>query len=183
MFKPIEPLRLEVMGGWVQWSQYDDLHIKVSNTDVKGTNDTATEEAKELVEQERDWARDNEDTFWVAVDGKVQAGKRWTFGGRYWFDQHAVPDEALSTNNWDADEHILSGLVAYKPLKFLEIGLSFTQHVVSERTVTNSGFSNTLDVDAVADRWRYPHSNGSYNGSISRVGLQLKGTFGGGKEK
>lgn len=179
MFKPIKPLRLEVMGGWVQWSQYDDFSIKVSNTDVKGTNDQATEEAKELVEQTRDWARDNEDTFWVALDAKVKAGKQWTFGGRYWFDQHAVPDRAMSTNNWDADAHMLSGLVAYRPVKFLEIGLSFTQHIVAERVVTTSGFSNTLDVDSVEDRWRYPHSNGTYTGTISRVGLQLRGRFGG----
>jgi hypothetical protein len=47
--------------------------------------------------------------------------------------------------------------------------------------IDNSGFANPLDVEAVADRWRYPQSNGTYNGSISRVGLQLKGTFGGEK--
>jgi long-subunit fatty acid transport protein len=181
MFKPVDPLRLEVMGGWVRWSEYSDFHIKVSNTDVTGANDTATAEAKDLVEQTRDWARENEDTFWVALDGKVKVGKQWTFGGRYWFDHHAVPDEALSTNNWDADEHIVSGLVAFKPVKFFEVGLSFTQHFVGERVIDNSGFANPLDVEAVADRWRYPQSNGTYNGSISRVGLQLKGTFGGEK--
>ncbi len=180
MFKPVEPLRLEVMGGWVQWSQYDDFHIKISNTDVAGASETATTEAKALVEQTRDWARENEDTFWVAVDGKVKVGNQWTFGGRYWFDHHAVPDVALSTNNWDADEHLVSGLVAFKPVKFFEVGLSFTQHFVGERVVTDSGYSNTLDVESVSDRWRYPHSNGTYSGTISRVGLQLRGTFGGG---
>jgi long-subunit fatty acid transport protein len=183
MFKPVDPLRLEVMGGWVQWSQYSDFHIKISDTDVKGTNDTATAEAKALVEQTRDWARDNEDSFWVAVDGKVKVGKQWTFGGRYWFDRAAVPDSALSSNNWDANEHLVSGLVAFKPVKFFEVGLSFTQHFVGERVITDSAFRNTLDVESVDDRYRYPHSNGTYTGSISRVGLQLKGTFGAGKGK
>ena len=162
----------------MQWSQYDDFHIKVSNSDVEGVSDSATEEAKALVEQTRDWARANDDSFWVALDGKAKLGKGWTVGARYWFDRAAVPDEALSTNNWDADEHIVSGLLAYKPVKFLEIGVSYTHHFVGERTVTTSGFSNTLDTTSVEDRWRYPHSNGTYSGSIDRVGLQLRGTFG-----
>lgn len=178
MIKPSPKLRLEAMGGWVQWSQYKDFHIKVSNTDVAGTTETATEEAKDLVEQTRDWARDNEDSFWVAVDGKFSPTKKWTLGARYWFDRAAVPDKALSTNNWDADEHIVSALVAYKPVKFLEIGLSYTHHFVADREVTTSGFSNTIDTSSVEDRWRYPHSNGTYSGSIDRVGLQLRGTFG-----
>ncbi|GDX78274.1 hypothetical protein LBMAG42_00850 [Deltaproteobacteria bacterium] len=178
MVKPVENLRLEAMGGWVQWSEYEDFHIKVSNTDVVGGTDAATEEAKALVEQTRDWARANQDSFWVALDGKVQVGKRWTFGARYWFDKAAVPDEALSTNNWDADEHIVSGLLAYRPVKFLQIGLSYTHHFVGERDVNNSQFANTLEITGADDRYRYPHGNGVYNGSIDRIGLQLRGNFG-----
>ena len=178
MFKPMPKLRLEVMGGWVQWSEYSDFHIEVRNTDVEGVNDQATSEAKALVEQTRDWARANEDSFWVALDGKMKLNNRWTAGARYWFDRAAVPDEALSTNNWDADEHIVSALLAYKPVKFLEIGVSYTHHFVSERTTTTSAYVNTLDTSSVEDRWRYPQSNGTYGGSIDRIGLQLRGTFG-----
>lgn len=178
MVKPMPKLRLEAMGGWVQWSQYDDFHIKVTNTDVEGTSEDNTAKAKALVEQTRDWARDNEDSFWAALDGKFSPTKKWTIGARYWFDRAAVPDKALSTNNWDADEHIVTGLLAYKPVPFLEIGLSYTHHFVADRTTTTSGFSNPLDTSTVEDRWRYPHSNGTYTGSIDRVGLQIRGTFG-----
>ncbi len=178
MVRPIDPLRLELMGGWVQWSEYSDFHIKVSNADVQGTTDAFTEEAKALIEQERDWARDNEDTFWAALDAKVKPHRRWTVGARYWFDHHAVPDHALSANNWDADTHMVSGLVAYKPTKFLEVGVSYTHHFVAERTIDSSSFSNPLDMASVDDRWRYPHGNGTYNGSIDRIGLQLRGHFG-----
>ncbi len=178
MFKPVEAVRLELMGGWVQWSEYTDFHIKVSNTDVEASTDEMTAQAKELIEQERDWARANEDTFWTALDVKAKLPRRFTVGARYWFDHHAVPDEALSTNNWDADEHIVSGLLAYKPVKFFEIGVSYTHHFVGTRTIDDSGFQNPLDIASVEDRWRYPHANGTYAGSIDRVGIQLRGHFG-----
>lgn len=178
MVKPVDPLRLELMGGWVRWSEYSDFHIKVSNTDVEAATEEMTAQAKELIEQERDWARANEDSFWGALDAKVKLPRRFTVGARYWFDYHAVPDEALSTNNWDADSHIVSALVAYKPVKFLEVSVSYTHHFIDTRTIDDSGFSNPLDTSTVDDRWRYPHANGTYAGSIDRVALQLRGRFG-----
>lgn len=178
MVKPIDRLRLEAMGGWVQWSQYEDFHIKVSNTDVEGITEANTTEAKALVEQTRDWARANQDSFWAAIDGKVRLGKRWTAGARYWFDKAAVPDEALSTNNWDADVHMVSGLLAYRPAEFLQIGLSYTHHFVAERDVSTSQFDNVLVITDADDRYRYPHANGVYGGSLDRVGLQIRGNFG-----
>lgn len=184
MFKPVKWLRLEGMGAWVRWSEYDDFDIAISN--VKGSDafDTETTEVgKELIENPRPWARANQDSFWLAFDAKVTVAEKWTFGARYWFDQAAIPDYALSTNNWDANEHIISALVAYRPLRFFDVGLSYSHHFVEERTVTNSRFYQTVEGEAPEARWNYPQMNGTYTGAIDRVAIVLRGNFGGGAKK
>lgn len=184
MFKPVKWLRLEAMGAWVRWSEYDDFDIDINNaegTDHDGTE--LTDLSRELIETPRPWARANEDSFWVALDAKATVAQKWTFGARYWFDKAAVPDKALSTNNWDADEHIVSALVAYRPLRFLDVGLSYTHHFVADRTVTTSGFFQTVEGEAPEARYNYPHMNGTYTGAIDRVALVLRGNFGGEDKK
>ncbi len=172
MVKPVDWLRTEVMGAYVMWSAYDDFTITVSETDLED------ERAKELVEQSRKWARANEDSFWVGLDAKATVAEKWTFGGRYWFDRSAVPDKALSTNNWDGDEHNISTLVAYRPLKWMDVGLSYTHHFVEVREVTSSGYYVSVDSPNPDDRWNYPQMNGTYEGAIDRFGLVVRGNFG-----
>ena len=184
MVKPVQWLRLEAMGAWVRWSEYDDFDIAISNSEGTDANGTAlTDLAKDLIESPRPWARANEDSFWVALDSKVTVAEKWTFGARYWFDKAAVPDFALSSNNWDADEHIVSGLVAYRPLRFFDVGLSYTHHFCAERVVTNSAFYQTVEGEPAEARWNYPQMNGTYSGAVDRVALVLRGNFGGDPKK
>jgi long-subunit fatty acid transport protein len=176
MVRPVDWLRLEAMGGYVMWSAYDDFTIKVSNIDLEN------ERAIALIEQTRKWARANNDSYWLGLDAKATVAQKWTFGARYWFDKAAVPDEALSTNNWDGDEHNLTALVAYRPVRILDVGLEYSHHFVADRTVTTSGFYNTIEGETAEDRWNYPQMNGDYRGSIDRFGLVLRGHFGGKKD-
>lgn len=162
---------LEAMAGWVRWSQFKDYRIVISG--VETYNDLSKPETADLVNQTRLWARENHDSGWGAIDAKGRVS--WlTIGGRVLYDLAAVPDVAMSTNNYDANELILTGLVAGNPWKPLTIGLSGSYHVVATRTISSSGFGVTLGEERKEDRWFYPHANGTYSGSIFRLGIQAK---------
>lgn len=172
---PVEALRIEGMGGLVFWKVYDDFDVTVS--EVAARNQLANPEAATLVEQKRLWARANEDSFWAALDVKGSFAERFTAGARVLYDKAAVPDKALSTNNYDADTVMVSGLFAVSFLDHFEIGASATQQFVSERTVTTSGFSMTIEGEPTEDRWNYPHANGVYSASVTRLGLAARVQF------
>ncbi|MCA9573760.1 MAG: hypothetical protein KC656_38270, partial [Myxococcales bacterium] len=125
---PVDRLRLELMGGWVGWSKFTDYAIETSN--VVSQNTEVSEDTAKLLEQHRSWARDNNDTFWLGLDGKVDVHDLVLVGARALFDHHAVPDSALSPNNYDADDLQTGVLVALRPIPELEIGLSYNHHFV-----------------------------------------------------
>ncbi|HNH47807.1 MAG TPA: hypothetical protein PKY30_12250, partial [Myxococcota bacterium] len=136
-------------------------------------NELSKPETADLVNQTRLWARENHDSGWGAID--VKGRLSWvTLGGRVLYDLAAVPDKAMSLNNYDANELILTGLVAGNPWKPLTIGISGSYHVVATREVSTSGFGVTLGEERNEDRWFYPHANGTYSGSIFRLGVQAK---------
>lgn len=168
---PTDALRIEAMGGWVHWSVYTDFVIAVENSTAEH------EEARALMEQERLWARANVDSGWAGVDVKGRLGDRWTLGGRLVYDGAAVPDAALSTNNYDADALMLSGMAAWKPHEAVEIGLSWTHHFLQDRVVEDSGFGMTIEGETPEDRWNYPHANGTYGGTIDRIGVAVRAGF------
>ncbi|MFT4976761.1 MAG: long-subunit fatty acid transport protein, partial [Myxococcota bacterium] len=171
-----EPLRLEVFGGLVGWSSFDDFAVVVSG--VADKNPQLEEDAAALVEQSRLWARDNQDSFFAGFDAKGDLSERWMLGGRLLFDNAAVPDVAVGPNNYDSDALITSGLLAFRPIEAVAVGLSYSHHFFAERTITDSGFAMTLDPDSRAeDRWFYPHSNGTYNVTIDRVALSVSAAF------
>jgi len=175
-WRPIEGLRAELMGGWVGWSAFTDFMISIA--DVEELNELENPETAELVNREQRWARANEDSFWMGLDGKYQITDRWLAGGRLLYDRSAVPDAALSPNNYDTNTLMISGLAAFKPVKFLELGLSFTRQVAATRVVTESGFGVTLDEESATDeRFFYPHMAGTYSAWVNRFGLQLRSAF------
>ncbi|MFZ5480051.1 MAG: OmpP1/FadL family transporter [Myxococcota bacterium] len=168
VIRPVPALRLEVMGGWVGWSAYTDFDIRVTDSDLEDP------EGREMVEQSRLWARENVDSGWAGLDAKGSLGERWTVGGRLVYDGAAVPDAALSTNNYDANAILLSGLVAVKPVRKLELGVSWTHQFLADRVVTESAFGQTVEGERNEDRWNYPHMNGTYGGRIDRIGVQVR---------
>jgi len=100
-------------------------------------------------------------------------------GGRVLYDMAAVPDAALSMNNYDANTVMLSGLLAARPARFLELGVSYTHQFIGTRTVTDSAFEMTLDTATrKEDRYFYPSANGTYSGSVNRLGVQARFAFG-----
>lgn len=167
---PVEYLRLEAFGGWVGWAVYDDFDIVVSDS---GLTD---EQTRAMIEKEQTWARANRNSAWGGVDAKATVAERWTFGARLVYDAAAVPDEALSTNNYDANAWMLSALAAWQAIGPLQVGASWTRQFLEERTVTTSGFGMSLS-QPTETRWNYPHANGTYGGNVDRIGIAVRSQF------
>jgi len=174
---PVDAVRVELMGGWVNWSVYQDFSIQIS--DVAAQNPDINPEAAHLVEKEQLWARDVEDSIWGAVDVKATLARGWlTLGGRVLFDRAAVPDHALSPNNYDANTATLTGMAALHILPVnLDVLVSYGYSIIGERTVSDSAFDVTLGADRHEERWYYPHANGTYTGWTHRAGLAVRWTF------
>jgi long-subunit fatty acid transport protein len=175
--KPDRDLRVNLMGGFVKWSLFQDYDITIA--EVAARNPSLDEEAVALIEQQRQWARSNEDSVWGGVDVKWRPVDEWTLGGRVLHDRAAVPDRALSGNNYDANDWIVGFMAAVRPVGPLEFGLTYSHHFLETRVVDDSAFGMTLvEGEQAEDRWFYPHSNGSYSGGIHRLGLSVAGHFG-----
>ncbi len=173
---PIPILRLEVFGNYVFWSSFTDFRIQLDG--VESANTVMEEDTSSKLEQDRLWARGNRNSFYVALDGKVQVG-RFLLGLRGAFDRAAVPDELLSPNNYDANTVQVGALVTARVYGPLEIGLSFTEHISLERSNDSSVFGVTMDPGARGpDRFFYPSMTGTYRSSIHRFGLTVRARFG-----
>jgi len=172
---PVQRLRLELMGAAVFWSAYRDLEITTSVSpdefDVPRIN---AQEAAKLATQDRLWARDGRDTFWVGLDAKGAISDLITVGGRVTYDRAAIQTQAVSANNYDASGVILAGLLDVTPAAPVSLSLSFAHTVLAPRTVTDSPFGVSVEQDAFAPRYSYPSNNGTYTGSIDRLALSVR---------
>lgn len=188
---PVDALRLEVMGAYVFWSVFTDYDIETTvKADAIPIDDAAAaEETAALVSQKRQWARDNRDTFWLGVDGKYMFTPVVGAGARVLYDRSAIPDAVVSPNNFDADTVMVTGLLLVNPIERIGIGLSAGHYFLATRTVTDSPYS--IDIARAnpgaddfylaspsAGRYFFPSANGTYQGSITRFGLSVRGTFG-----
>lgn len=185
VLRPIDALRLEAMGAYVFWSAFTDYELTTSVTPdefMKGTNplnESFANDSADLVSQELLWARDNQDSFWVGLDGKVNLPGPFRAGARVMYDHHAIPASVLSANNVDFDTVIAGASAEVRAAKGLGIGLGYTHQFFVGRTVTDSAFAVSLDPDiASPGRYFYPSANGSYGGSIDRLSLFVRGRFG-----
>jgi len=169
-FDATEKLRLEAMGGWVGWSRYDDFEIAITNP--ASSNTELSDSAVESITSPHPWARDNQDAIWGALDVKGRPIPMLTVGGRIAYDSAAVPDHALSPNNYDANTWMLSGLAAAHPGRWT-LGLSYTHFLAEDRTVTDGDFYASAE-HPPEDRWNYSHSNGTYEGDIKRMALVVR---------
>ncbi len=177
--RPIERLRLEAFGAYIAWSQFTDFDIdtQISPDQVDVDDPEIAAETAALVSQQRQWARDNRDSFFVGVDGKLQLHPLGGVGLRTLFDRKAVPDEVLSANNLDFDTIALSGLLFASPIQQLTVGLSLSHHVLRTRDVTDSAYALSID-DPGDPRYAFPSTAGRYAGSIDRIGISVSGNVG-----
>lgn len=199
VLQPIDKLRLEVMGSYVMWSAFTDYDITtdissdqvdITSTSCDEGNEEACERVEEdkaetadLVSQNRQWARDNRNTFWVGVDGKMKVHKLFTVGGRVFYDRSAIPSNVKSTNNYDLNTLGLMALAAVTPHKAAGIGLSYTRHQMFAQTVNDSSFAVDVDPEERAnDRIFYPSADGTYTGGINRFAVSVTGQIGGKKK-
>lgn len=191
-FSPTDRVDVDVVGAYVFWSAYRDFDITVK--DVESLNefrgDTDQERAENaaktaaMVNQHRLWARDTEDSFNVAIDVKGDLSEQMVLGGRLMYDHAAIPSSALSPNNWDADGLLAGALFGVEIVPGLSASLEYSHMFFAARTVTDSAYIVTLDeANRKEDRYSYPQMNGTYTGSIDRLGLSIKGSFGEGRPK
>lgn len=178
--RPVDAVRLEAMGGFVGWSAFSDYDIQTRVT-PEAVDDAADPEiTADLISQDRKWARDNRDTFWVGLDGKGEViDDTLTVGARVLYDRSAIPDEVLSTNNFDANSVNVGGLVAVGPFAGLSFSASLEQQFLADRTVKKSAFQMTLpEEDRKPVRYYYPPAEGQYSAGITRIGISVMGAFG-----
>lgn len=179
VFEPEPGVRLEAMGGWVGWSVFTDydIGIQVDPDSVAKDSPEVREAIAAQVSQDKQWARDNQNSWWVGFDGKFDVHERVLVGGRVLYDRAAVPTDTLSTNNYDANTVSLSGLVVGRIAPGLELGLSLTQYVAQRRETQTSKFGVTMYENRREERYFYPAMNGVYTSSITRLGLSVRGTL------
>jgi len=183
VYTPSPNLRFEAMGGWVNWSVYDEFTLRVS--DIENLNTLENEETAALLNQERPQARDAHDTFWAGLDVKAQPTKVIGLGGRVLFDQSAIPIASVTPNNFDSNTVIVGSFVSVKPTKRYSLVLGYSQYIVAKRVVTESNFGVTLDpFERNEARYFYPQAKGTYTSSIGRISLAFRGHLGpmGGRE-
>lgn len=169
--RPVDTLRLELMGGLVGWSRFTDFDIGFE--DIPERNPDLPEATSEGLEQQRQWARDNRDSGWVGLDVQAQVSERALVGGRVTWDRAAVPDSVVSPNNYDADDVLLMLQGGVGLTEHVALRLSWTHHLLATRTVTDSAYYLALE-DHAEDRYAYAQMNGTYRGRIDRVGLLLQ---------
>ncbi len=183
----VPKLRLELMGAYVMWRVFDDYGIQTvvdpsEITLAEGDPETQAATA-DLSSQDRLWARDSRDTFWIGADGKYRFHKLFLGGARVIYDRSAVATRTLATSNFDANLIGVSGIAVLKPSKTFDIGLSLGHQFYFTRTVTDSAFGLAIDpADRKEDRYNYQDSNGTYSGGVTRLGLSVRGRFGGGDD-
>ena len=147
--------------------------------DVAELNGLENPDTVALIEQDRVWARDNQNSTWFALDTKTMVGDRWIVGARALHDRAAVPDPMVSPNNYDANTTSITGLIALRVADPLTISVRATQSFLQTRVITESAYGVTLDGESAVDpEYFYPQMNGVYDSSVTRFGLTLQGRFG-----
>ena len=72
----------------------------------------------------------------------------------------------------------LGGLLAVNNGGPWQLGLSYTHHIQTTRTVSNSHFSMSLDEQRLPEeRYQAPSANGTYSGRKDRLGATLRVRF------
>jgi long-subunit fatty acid transport protein len=192
VYNPTPKVRLEAMGSWVGWKVFTDYEIQtiigadqiepvvVPLVSTEEDLPALRAEAQGLLNAPRLWARDHRNTYWMGLDAKGDINEYLMIGGRVFYDRAAVPTQAVLVNNFDTNTLGLSGMAMVSPVKQFGIALSWSHHVMFTRTVDNSLFAMTINPANARDpRYQYPSGNGTYGGSINRIGISLRGRFGG----
>jgi len=174
--RPSESLRLEAFGTWVGWSRLDDVRIGTAFT-ADAFDGTDPEVTAGRFTRERPQARDLRDTFSATLDAKYRVTPQFTIGLRAGFESAATPTSTLAVFDVDAPTVRVAGLGLFRPLRGLEVGVSYGQDLALTREVTDSAFAVSLEPDRPV-RFRYPEARGRYASSAQRVGFVVKSSLG-----
>jgi hypothetical protein len=118
-------------------------------------------------------------TMDLNVNGGVDATDDLWLGLRLGYNQHAVPDYALSATNLDFDNAGAIIAARYTVGK-VELGLTYEKFFLFTRTVTNSAWGASKDSDDYVDERFSPTSppyqvsaNGTYKGDVDIFGIRV----------
>jgi long-chain fatty acid transport protein len=182
---PAERLRLELFGAWVRWSLFTDYDIQtfVPASEVDVDDPDLADFTSDLLSQHRSWARDNVDTFFVALDGKFDPAKDWTTGLRVLYDHGAVPSSVMSANNFDMMAVTPTVSAQYRPTGAIGLTASWGHTFLATKVVTDSRFAIFTSENYPAEPGPYfwPEANGTYSGHIDRFALSFQAALGGRK--
>ncbi len=123
-------------------------------------------------------------TMDLNVNGGYAVSDRLWLGLRLGYNQHAVPDYALSATNLDFDNAGAVLGVRYR-VKALELGLTYEKFFLFERKVTDSAWGAATDSpDFVDDRFSpgpepplQVSANGTYSGAVDIFGIRAAASF------
>ena len=118
------------------------------------------------------------------VNGGYQVSDPLWLGLRFGYNQHGVPDYAVSATNLDFDNAGVVLGARYK-LKALELGLTYEKFLLFEREITDSAWGAATDSDDYVDERFSPgpapplqvSANGTYAGAVDIFGVRVGATF------
>jgi long-subunit fatty acid transport protein len=175
------------LGAGLEWQMWGgccsdaDGDLAIGVTDPNG-DQLALGELTVATEQ---WSpRRLRNTMDLNVNGGYQVSDPLWLGLRFGYNQHGVPDYAVSATNLDFDNAGVVLGARYK-LKALELGLTYEKFLLFEREITDSAWGAATDSDDYVDERFSPgpapplqvSANGTYAGAVDIFGVRVGATF------
>ena len=146
-FEPTPDWILDVTEQWINWSIFDNIHVKIYDASAQGA----------LVNRELDMVTGFEDT----VSSKIWTGykgfKNWLFAGGVTYDPAGIPMNHIYALNLEFNKMELFAQVNYDVTPNTTIGLGYDHNFIQNDNVMESSV--------------HPPANGLYKGEIEKITL------------
>lgn len=170
------PLVLWLEGQWIGWSTNRTSHVRISNSQIRGTNAdlqtlllglglTQNQLVQGILNRDSDSWNGDRDT------GNAIAGVEWRFDewhvrGEAGYFLSSVPIQYVTPAELDFDSVLLGTGFTWAPeRRRFELGASFDRYLTTRIDVRNSAYSST----AADPRFQLPSGNGHYEASLTKI--------------
>ncbi|HSW64363.1 MAG TPA: outer membrane protein transport protein [Dissulfurispiraceae bacterium] len=123
-FRQLYPFTFEIAGRWEQWSSFKELNLQFSQP-VAGSMSAVTP---------RNWR----DTWTSMIGMKYQLCDTLALMGGYLYQRAAVPDSTFEPAIPDADSHLFTSGISYKPFKAFSLDAGYGFQKLLSRTKNNA---------------------------------------------
>ncbi|KAF0180727.1 MAG: long-chain fatty acid transport protein [Nitrospirae bacterium] len=123
-FRQLHPFTFEIAGRWEQWSSFKELDLQFSQP-VMGRMNAVTP---------RNWR----DTWTGMIGMKYQLSDAFALMGGYLYQSGAVPDSTFEPAIPDADSHLFTAGISYKPFKEFSVDAGYGFQKLKNRTKKNA---------------------------------------------